>query len=56
MTSWQSMNHYVGYTQSIQEPVDILSHDFVSFLADGGCGTGWVNVYSGGFILAGSGL
>ena len=30
--------------------------DFVSFLADGGCGTEWVSVYSGGFILAGSGL
>ena len=23
MTPWQSMNHYVGYTQSIQEAVDI---------------------------------
>ena len=32
MTSWQSMNHYVGYTQSIQVNVD------------GGCGTGWVTV------------
>ena len=23
ITLWQSMNQYVGYTQSIQEPVDI---------------------------------
>ena len=23
MTLWQSMNHYVGYTQSVQEPVNI---------------------------------
>ena len=23
MTLWQSMNHYVDYTQSNQEPVDI---------------------------------
>ena len=44
------------YTINSGTMLIFLSHDLVSFLADGGCGTGWVNVCTGGFILAGSGL